>query len=59
MRKQSMINELRDLRKEYKLQEQTKTGNDIAEGFSTMGPGRKFNENSDQQSNMTIGFGNT
>mgnify|MGYP006096503887 CR=1 FL=1 len=54
-----MINELRDLRKEYKLQEQTKTGNDIAEGFSTMGPGRKFNENSDQQSNMTIGFGNT
>ena len=43
-----MINELRDLRKEYKLQEQVKTSNDIAEGYSTLGPGRRFNENSDQ-----------
>jgi hypothetical protein len=35
-----MINELRDLRKEYKLQEQTKTGNDIVDGYSTIGPRR-------------------
>lgn len=60
MRKQKMINELRDLRKEYKLQEKVKATNDLAEGFSTIGPGRmRFNETSDQQSNMSVGFGNT
>ena len=52
-----MINELRDLRKEYKLQEQT---GEFKDGYSTFNANMQNTKNfSDQQSNITIGFGNT
>jgi len=41
MKKQKMINELRDLRKEYKLQEESK---DLMGGYNTFANTRNFSD---------------